>query len=125
MTPELAAELKTVLVGLAAAFVLAIVMVVHGFRRLAWIRSRTQDLRSEHERLLYHSQYRIAAQKEQAMAEQAEGEQQIEHFRRSLELWRRANQTRRPDDEETFEFIGGIVGLIEERLRELGVDPEE
>ncbi len=117
-------RMVAVLVGLTAAGLLSVVMLWYGFKRLGQIRRRSVELTGEHERLLLHSQTRLAAQRQQALAEQSSGAERVEHLQRAHELWREALRSRRPDDAETEQHLRETIELVESLLREEGIELE-
>ncbi|MBI2297579.1 MAG: hypothetical protein HYU66_01280 [Armatimonadetes bacterium] len=113
----------TILVAVGGAVVFS-VLILYG--RLRWVFRERRDLTraaGETARQMTHADHRIAAQRAQARAEAASGDERVAHLREAWRLWRLANQTRLPEDEATFREINGLLDMLEEQLAELGAEP--
>lgn len=113
----------TILVAVGAAVVCA-GLIFHG--RLRWFfRERRELAKSvgETTRQQTHAEHRIAAQRAQARAEAASGDERVAALREAWRQWRGANQSRLPADEATFREVNGILDMIEEQLGEMGAEP--
>jgi hypothetical protein len=111
-------QVLPLLAGMAVVLLVTFLMVVGGIRRVVAIRRQMVGLSEEHERLFVHAQTRMAAQKKQALAEQASGDERREHLAEALVLWRQAMQTRDPKDAYSAEFIDNQIAMIEQDLAE-------
>lgn len=105
-----------ILVGLLLAGLLAAMMLFTGLRRLARLRREAQVLWSEHERLFTHAQYRLAAQKHQALAAQTTGAERLEHLRQARALLDQALATRGPGDEDIGRILSDTRAMVDREL---------
>lgn len=125
MTPQGLSHAWLTAVGIGAGLLLSMLVLLSiAGRRLKQAKERLADLDEDRDRMLSHIQARLAAQREQAHADTLNGLDRIESLRKAISLYRQATQLRAPNDDLTFETLKQAIGLLEDHLRDEGIDPE-
>ena len=115
--------LRPFLLPLAMVLGLMVIAILTTFRRARAVRDRALASLAADEEIRTHAQYLTDAQKTQAAAERATGQERLDGLRRAIALWRAAARTRQPDDHGMFEMLKANINLLEDELRAAGEEP--